>query len=199
MSGSLRFSQQLGPLGVHDHFQLQTNQGTLRLHDPRRFGAVVYASAQDAPNAQKLLAHLGVEPLEEGFAEAYFAKALKSHTMAIKPLLLSGKVVVGVGNIYASEALFSAGIRPTVSSKKISRPRAERLRRSIIEVLRRAVELGGSSLKDFSNAEGQSGYFQLQTFVYDRQGEGCKQCGTPVKMIRQAQRSTFYCPLCQKH
>jgi len=199
MSGSLRFASDLGPLGVHDHFELQTDQGALRLHDPRRFGAVVYATHQEAPNAQKLLAHLGVEPLEEGFGEVFFAQALKGHTMAIKPLLLSGKVVVGVGNIYASEALFSAGIRPTLSSRKISRPRAERLRRAIIEVLTRAVELGGSSLKDFSNAQGQGGYFQLQTLVYDRQGERCKQCNTPIKMIRQAQRSTFYCPVCQKH
>jgi formamidopyrimidine-DNA glycosylase len=198
MSGSLRFASDLGPLGVHDHFELQTDQGTLRLHDPRRFGAVVYARSQGAPNAQKLLGHLGVEPLEEEFEEEYFAKALKGHTMAIKPLLLSGKVVVGVGNIYASEALFGAGIRPTLSSKKISRPRVNRLRKSIIEVLTRAVELGGSSLRDFSNAEGQSGYFQLQTWVYDRQGEKCRRCSTPIKMIRQGQRSTFYCPACQK-
>lgn len=198
MSGSLRFAQFHGPLGVHDHFELQTSQGTLRLHDPRRFGAVVYASSEQAPQAQKLLAHLGAEPLEAGFDAAYFAQGLKAHTMAIKPLLLSGKVVVGVGNIYASEALFAAGIRPTLSAKKISRPRAERLRQAIVMVLKRAVELGGSSLRDFSNAQGQTGYFQLQTQVYDRQGQGCQSCDTPIKMIRQAQRSTFYCPVCQK-
>ena len=198
MSGSLRFAKNLGPLDAHDHFELQTDLGALRLHDPRRFGAVVYASSESDPVAQKLLAHLGVEPLEEGFDAPFFSKALRAHTMAIKPLLLSGKVVVGVGNIYASEALFMAGIRPTLSAKKISKPRAERLRLSIREVLSRAVQLGGSSLKDFSNAEGQSGYFQLQTMVYDRQTKPCKQCQTPIKMIRQAQRSTFYCPVCQK-
>ncbi len=198
MSGSLRFATDLGPLGVHDHFELQTTHGHLRLHDPRRFGAVVYATSEDAPNAQKLLAHLGVEPLEEGFNAHDFSKALKAHRMAIKPLLLSGKVVVGVGNIYASEALFSAGIRPTLRAHQISRPRAQRLHLAIVQVLRRAVELGGSSLKDFSNAQGQSGYFQLQTKVYDRQGEPCQVCATPIKMIRQTQRSTFYCPVCQK-
>ena len=198
MSGSLRFSSDLGPLGSHDHFELQTSKGTLRLHDPRRFGAVVYAYSEEDPLAQKLLGHLGVEPLESGFEDAYFMRSLKAHAMAIKPLLLAGKVVVGVGNIYASEALFMAGIRPTLSAKRISKPRAQRLRLSIIEVLTRAVQLGGSSLKDFSNADGQNGYFQLQTNVYDRQGQACKQCQTPIKMIRQGQRSTFYCPLCQR-
>jgi formamidopyrimidine-DNA glycosylase len=159
---------------------------------------VVYAPSENDPVAQKLLAHLGVEPLEDGFNAAFFPNALKAHNMAIKPLLLSGKVVVGVGNIYASEALFLAGIRPTLSAKKISKPRAERLRLAIREVLSRAVQLGGSSLKDFSSADGQSGYFQLQTMVYDRQSKPCKLCQTPIKMIRQGQRSTFYCTVCQK-
>jgi formamidopyrimidine-DNA glycosylase len=198
MSGSLRFASELGPMGAHDHFELQTDKGSLRLHDPRRFGAVVYARSQDDPVAQKLLGHLGVEPLESGFESEYFFKALKSHVSAIKPLLMAGKVVVGVGNIYASEALFMAAIRPTLPAHRISKPRAERLRLAIIEVLTRAVKLGGSSLRDFSNADGQSGYFQLQTHVYDRQGQACKTCQTPIKVIRQAQRSTFYCPTCQK-
>lgn len=201
MSGSLNFAPALPPPGVHDHFDLLTSLGTLRLHDPRRFGAVVYASAEDDPVAQKLLGRLGMEPLAEGaggFDLPTFQAGLKRRQTAIKQVLLAGDVVVGVGNIYASEALFLAGIRPTVRAAKLSRPRAARLHTAIREVLARAVAKGGSTLRDFSSASGENGYFQLEAMVYGREGQPCRVCGTPIKMLRQGQRATFFCPQCQK-
>jgi formamidopyrimidine-DNA glycosylase len=175
-----------------------TSAGTLRLNDPRRFGAVVYVSSMDDPQAQKLLGKLGVEPLSDGFDLLCFYEQLHIRKTAIKQLLLAGEVVVGVGNIYASEALFLAGIRPTLAANQLSRPRVARLHAAIRDVLARAVERGGSTLRDFSNADGQSGYFQLEAMVYGRAGLPCKVCAAPIKMIRQGQRATFYCPKCQK-
>lgn len=198
MSGSLNFALHMPSAGAHDHFDLQTSQGTLRLHDPRRFGAVVYAAGEQDPVAQKLLAHLGVEPLGDDFDAEVFARALKQRNAPIKQVLLGGEVVVGVGNIYASEALFLAGIRPTTKASRLSRPRAARLREAVREVLARAVQKGGSTLRDFSNAQGESGYYQGEAMVYGREGEACKVCGTAIKAIRQGQRSTFFCPVCQK-
>ncbi|MFN7123118.1 MAG: bifunctional DNA-formamidopyrimidine glycosylase/DNA-(apurinic or apyrimidinic site) lyase [Hydrogenophaga sp.] len=198
MSGSLQFDQTLPPRGVHDHFELLTSRGTLRLHDPRRFGAVVHADDLGSATAAKLLGGLGVEPLEAGFDPLAFHRALQLRRSAIKQVLLSGDIVVGVGNIYASEALFMAGIRPTLRADRLSKPRAARLHCAIVQVLTRAVALGGSTLRDFSSAEGQSGYFQLDAFVYGREGQPCRVCGTPIKAIRQGQRSTFFCPICQK-
>ena len=198
MSGSLRFAPDLPAAGAHDHFDLQTDLGTLRLHDPRRFGAVVYSRSMTVEPAFKLLAGLGVEPLTEAFNELDFYQALQRRKAAIKQVLLAGDVVVGVGNIYASEALFMAGIRPTLAAHRISKPRAKRLHVAIGHVLRQALAVGGSSLRDFVNAEGQTGYFQLQTQVYGRGAQPCRVCDTPVKVIQQGQRSTFYCPACQK-
>ena len=190
MSGSLRVWPSRPEPGPHDHFDLVTSQGCLRLNDPRRFGAVVYAPSQDS--------HLGVEPLEPGFEPPSFYQALHQRRTAIKPLLLGGAVVVGVGNIYACEALFMAGIRPTLSAQRISRVRATALHAAIQQVLSRAIAIGGSSLRDFSGTEGQSGYFQLETKVYDREGLPCRDCGTTVRRKTQGQRSTFYCPQCQR-
>jgi formamidopyrimidine-DNA glycosylase len=198
MSGSLRVWPNRPEPGPHDHFDLVTSQGCLRLNDPRRFGAVVYAPSQDSPQAQQLLGHLGVEPLEPGFEPLSFYQALHQRRTAIKPLLLGGAVVVGVGNIYACEALFMAGIRPTLSAQRISRVRAAALHGAIQQVLSRAIAIGGSSLRDFSGTEGQSGYFQLETKVYDREGLPCRECGTTVRRKTQGQRSTFYCPQCQR-
>jgi formamidopyrimidine-DNA glycosylase len=198
MSGSLRFDTEVPEAEVHDHFDLVTSRGVLRLNDPRRFGAVVYAAGESAPEAVKLLGALGVEPLDEGFDLDAFHAGLKKRRTAIKQVLLSGDVVVGVGNIYASEALFLAGIRPTMSAARITRPRAARLQAAIRDVLARAVAKGGSTLRDFSNAQGESGYFQLEAMVYDRAGQPCKVCGTPIRMIRQGGRSTYFCPVCQK-
>ncbi len=198
MSGSLRFSDDRSAPQVHDHFDLDTDRGLLRLNDPRRFGAVVYANSQDSPKAQKLLGHLGVEPLGTDFDALVFHHALKQRRTAIKQVLLAGDVVVGVGNIYASEALFLAGIRPTLRADRLSRPRAEKLRRAIVDVLARAVQKGGSTLRDFSSADGQQGYFQLEAMVYDRAGAPCRVCGSLIRQLRQGQRSTYFCATCQK-
>ncbi len=198
MSGSLRFAKHLPAPGVHDHFDLVTTLGTLRLNDPRRFGAVVYVENLVDARAEKLLGRLGMEPLSDEFDGTRFFLALHSHRASIKQVLLAGNVVVGVGNIYASEALFKSGIRPTASAADLSKPQVARLHAAVREVLWRAVERGGSTLRDFSDADGQAGHFQLDAMVYGRAGQPCKQCGTPVKMIRQGQRSTFYCPACQR-
>jgi len=198
MSGSLRFGPPDLPAGKHDHFDLLTSQGLLRLHDPRRFGAVVYADHEQDAVAQKLLGHLGVEPLGEDFNAAMFAEGLKKRQAPVKQVLLAGELVVGVGNIYASEALFLAGIRPTTRASRISKPRAAKLHQAIRNVLARAVAQGGSSLRDFSNAQGQNGYFQLEAKVYDRTGQPCRVCDASIKRIVQGQRSTFFCPVCQK-
>lgn len=198
MSGSLSFALQLPPDGIHDHFRMTTTRGTLRLHDPRRFGAVVHATSEGDPVARKLLGRLGMEPLSDSFDLQQFHDCLKRRNAAIKQVLLAGEVVVGVGNIYASEALFLAGIRPTLKAAKLSRPRIVKLRAAIRDVLARAVAKGGSTLRDFSSASGESGYFQLEAMVYGREGQACRVCGTAIKAIKQGQRSTFYCPSCQK-
>jgi len=198
MSGSVVFSSDLPSAGKHDHFDMQTSQGRLRLHDPRRFGAVVYAEGDSDPVAQKLLGRLGVEPLGDAFAATEFHRALKARKSPIKQVLLGGEIVVGVGNIYASEALFLAGIRPTLKASQLSKPRAVLLHTAIRQVLAEAVTKGGTTLRDFSNAQGEQGHFQLDAMVYDRAGLPCRRCELPIRRIVQGQRSTFYCPQCQK-
>ncbi|MGE4240919.1 bifunctional DNA-formamidopyrimidine glycosylase/DNA-(apurinic or apyrimidinic site) lyase [Ramlibacter sp.] len=198
MSGSLLFAPDVPEAGAHDHFDLVTDRGVLRLNDPRRFGAVVFADDEASAPAAKLLGGLGVEPLEAHFDPVAFHAALKRRKAPVKQVLLAGDVVVGVGNIYASEALFLAGIRPTTPASRISRPRAARLHASVRAVLAKAVDKGGSTLRDFSSAEGKTGYFQLEAMVYDRAGEPCRVCGTPIRTIRQGQRATYFCPACQK-
>ncbi|TNF60973.1 MAG: bifunctional DNA-formamidopyrimidine glycosylase/DNA-(apurinic or apyrimidinic site) lyase [Burkholderiales bacterium] len=198
MSGSLLFESGLPAPGTHDHFDLVTDRGVLRLHDPRRFGAVVHVPSLDDPRAVRLLAGLGVEPLEPGFDPAGFHRALQKRRAGIKQVLMAGDIVVGVGNIYASESLFLAGIRPTVRADRIGRTRAARLHAAIVDVLSRALAAGGSTLRDFSSADGQTGHFQLDAMVYGRAGQPCRRCGTPIRLLRQGQRSTFYCPACQK-
>ena len=198
MSGSLHFDVALSAAGVHDHMDLVTSQGTLRLHDPRRFGAVVWAPHVHAPVVNKLLGRLGVEPLGEAFVAEDFHRALRTRRSPIKQVLLAGDVVVGVGNIYASEALFAAGIRPTVRADRLSLPRTKRLHAAVRDVLSRAVAAGGSSMRDFVNAHGQAGHFQQAWAVYGRAGEPCRACSTPVRSLVQGQRSTYYCPKCQK-
>jgi formamidopyrimidine-DNA glycosylase len=198
MSGSLNFAETQGTAGKHDHMDLVTTRGVLRLHDPRRFGAAVWSESENHEPATKLLGKLGMEPLTDGFELKLFQQGLKKRVAPIKQVLLAGDVVVGVGNIYASEALFLAGIRPTVKAQKISGPRVAKLHAAIRQVLARAVEQGGSSLKDFVNAQGNTGYFQLEASVYGRTGLPCRVCQTPIKQIVQGQRSTFYCAVCQK-
>jgi formamidopyrimidine-DNA glycosylase len=198
MSGSVVFADRVPDAGTHDHFDLVTSQGVLRLNDPRRFGAVVHATHEHADEARKLLGKLGVEPLGDAFDEVAFHTALHKRRAPLKQVLLAGDVVVGVGNIYASEALFLAGIRPTLSAARLSKPRARKLHAAIRDVLARAVKKGGSTLRDFSNANGESGYFQLEAMVYGRAGQPCRVCGASIRSMRQGQRATFYCPGCQK-
>lgn len=198
MSGSLAF-QSLMPLhGPHDHFDLATTQGTLRLTDPRRFGAVVWSPGLDSGMAGQLLASLGVEPFDATFNGPYLHAALKRRRVAVKQALLAGDIVVGAGNIYACEALFHAGIDPRARSDTISRPRAERLAIAVRETLARALALGGSTLRDFRDAHGMAGEFQLQAHVYGREGLPCQVCGSLIRRIVQGQRSTFFCRDCQR-
>jgi len=198
MSGSLSFAAHMPAAGVHDHFDLVTTKGTLRLNDPRRFGAVVYAESEDASEAVKLLGRLGVEPLSDDFDVDRFHAGLKRRKAAIKQVLLAGNVVVGVGNIYACESLFRAGINPKTAAGKISRARYDKLAEAIRDILAAAIVQGGSTLRDFIAVNGQSGYFQQTYFVYDRAGVPCRNCSAPVRQIKQGQRSTFYCAVCQR-
>jgi formamidopyrimidine-DNA glycosylase len=198
MSGSLAFRWQPGEPGPHDHFELVTDRGVLRLTDPRRFGAVVWGKAMDAGVPGKLLASLGMEPFDEALTPAVFLAGLRGRKVAVKQALLAGDIVVGAGNIYACEALFRARIDPRLAAGKVSGPRAARLLQEVRSVLAEAMAAGGSSLRDFRDAHGAQGHFQLATQVYGREGEGCRTCGQPVRRIVQAQRSTFFCGHCQK-
>ncbi len=198
MSGSLGFSVAPPPPGPHDHFDLRTERGVLRLHDPRRFGAVVWSPALDQAPAAQLLAGLGLEPFDPRFDGAHLHAGLSGRRVAIKQALLAGDIVVGAGNIYACEALFLAGIDPRLPAGKLSRPRCARLATVLRQVLSQALEAGGTTLRDFRNAHGVAGSFQMQAQVYGREGQPCRVCGTPLRRIVQGQRSTFFCPQCQK-
>jgi formamidopyrimidine-DNA glycosylase len=197
MSGSLRLLPAGTPPGKHDHFDLVLANGTLvRLRDPRRFGAVLW---QDGDvRTHPLLAGLGPEPLQAEFDAAYLHRATRGRSAAIKQCIMDSHAVVGVGNIYASEALFRAGIRPQLAAEKLSLPRCAKLVEEIRATLDEAILHGGSSLRDFVNAAGQPGYFQQRYWVYGRGGESCRKCGAPIRQIRQGQRSSFYCASCQK-
>lgn len=198
MSGSLRFVAPGTAPKKHEHVDLITTHSLLRLHDPRRFGAVLWHPAAAGPVASHvLLAHLGVEPLDGAFDEQTLYQGTRGRTAAIKQVLLAGGIVVGVGNIYASEALFRARIHPATAAGRISRSRYARLAREIIAVLTEAIDKGGSTLRDFTRSDGEPGYFQLDYFVYGREGLPCRVCGAPVRGLRQGQRSTFYCATCQ--
>lgn len=203
MSGSLRLVPASQTAVKHDHVDLVFAVGkqeiALRLRDPRRFGAVLWlpGSPEDVAT-HPLLAVLGIEPLTDGFTPRWLFEQTRGLTAAIKTTLMDGHRLVGVGNIYASESLFRAGIDPRTPAGKISLKRYERLVPAIRATLTEAIAAGGSSLRDFIHSDGSSGYFQLQSAVYAREGEPCRQCGTAIRMIRQGQRATFYCPQCQK-
>ena len=207
MSGHLRVL----PPGIeprkHDHFDLVvvgTDAGpegrqVLRLHDPRRFGAVLWHGKDEGELEEHLLLRgLGVEPLGEGFSGELLWRETRKRNAPIKQVLLAGDIVVGVGNIYACESLFRAGINPKTPAARISRARYERLAEAIKDILAAAIVQGGSTLRDFIAVNGQSGYFQQTYFVYDRAGVPCRNCGSPVRQIKQGQRSTFYCVQCQR-
>lgn len=198
MSGSLSFGITAEPPGPHDHFDLVTSLGVLRLHDPRRFGAVVWGESMSAGMPGKLLAGLGLEPFDESLTPRFLHDRLRGRRLSIKQALLAGDIVVGAGNIYACEALFMARIDPRLPSGRLSLRRCERLLHEVRVVLHRALAMGGSSLKDFKDAHGSAGHFQLSTSVYGREGEPCRVCGNTIERIVQAQRSTFFCPTCQK-
>lgn len=198
MSGSLAMQMAPPAPGPHDHFDLVTDRGTLRLNDPRRFGAVVHVPGHQDRQTHGLLAGLGPEPLGEAFTREHFYAGLHNRRAPVKTVLLAGELVVGVGNIYASEALFHAGIRPTTPGFRISRRRADGLHAAIRDVLGRAIALGGTTIRNFSDAQGHNGAYQDFAMVYGRDGQACKQCGTVIRRIVQGQRSSFYCPNCQK-
>jgi len=198
MSGSIAWTRPDTPARVHDHLDLAFGDGLLRLNDPRRFGAVLWHDgAHGSPLSHPLLASLGVEPFSEAFDGALLHAATRGRRLAVKQLLLAGSAVVGVGNIYASESLFRAGIRPSTPAYRLSRPRCDRLAQAIRETLAAAIAAGGSTLRDFVSSDGASGYFQLECFVYDRAGQPCRRCGSPVRMRRQQQRATYWCARCQ--
>ena len=202
MSGSLRILPFDTPAEKHDHFDLVLDNGKLmRLRDPRRFGAVLWHEGD--VNAHPLLARLGPEPLTDSYGEhafdaRYLYQATRGRSVSIKQFIMDSHVVVGVGNIYASEALFSAGIKPQLKAGKLSLARCVKLVEAIRATLSAAIEAGGSTLRDFVNASGNPGYFQQQHWVYGRAGEPCRSCGTPIMQIKQGQRSSFYCENCQK-
>jgi len=197
MSGSLRLLSTPTPVQAHEHFDLVLQNGTLmRLRDPRRFGAVLWHEGDVF--AHPLLAALGPEPLEKDFDGEYLYAATRKRKAAIKLVIMDNQVVVGVGNIYANEALFRAGIKPQLAAGKLSRERCALLSKTIREVLRAAIKKGGSSLRDYVDSDGRQGYFQQEYFVYGRTGAPCRRCGTTVKQLRQGQRASFYCPQCQR-
>jgi formamidopyrimidine-DNA glycosylase len=196
MSGSLRLVTADEASRRHDHVDIVfANRRTLRLRDPRRFGAVLWTTRQ--PQAHPLLRSLGPEPLEDDFSADYLFTRTRGRRVAIKPLIMDSKVVVGVGNIYASEALFLAGIRPGGAAGRISRVRCGHLVNAIRAVLTEAITAGGTTLRDFSNGEGKPGYFQQRLQVYGRAGEACRHCGETIRHKMLGQRATYYCIHCQ--
>lgn len=197
MSGSLRIVPADQPPALHDHVDLVLESGqALRLRDPRRFGAVLFCA--DEPAQHKLLQGLGPEPLEKEFTADWMFDLTRGRTAPIKSVLMDNRVVCGVGNIYANESLFRAGIHPARQAGKISKERYQKLVDEVRVTLRAAIKAGGSSLRDFVHADGSSGYFQQQYLVYGREGEKCKTCGSTIKSVRIGQRSAFYCPRCQR-
>lgn len=198
MSGSLAFGPTQMAAGPHDHFDLVTAEGTLRLTDPRRFGAVVWSPSIDSGVAAKLLSGLGLEPFEPAFTGKHLHTALRGRKVAIKQALLGGAIVVGAGNIYACEALFEARIDPRTRSEKLSLVRCEALAEAVRSTLANAIALGGSTLQNFRDAHGMAGQFQSQARVYGREGKPCLRGDGTVRRIVQGQRATFFCTGCQR-
>jgi formamidopyrimidine-DNA glycosylase len=196
MSGSLRVLPPGTPAQKHDHFDLVLGDRVLRFRDPRRFGAVLWV-AGDA-DAHPLLAHLGIEPLSRSLDSRRLYALTRAHRTAIKNFLMDGRRIVGVGNIYANESLFRAGINPRKPARRLTAEQCEKLATAIKDTLRAAIRAGGSSLRDFVGADGAAGYFQNRYCVYDRAGQKCRRCRARIRHLQQGQRSTYYCPTCQK-
>ena len=200
MSGSLRRVPMDEALRKHDHVEWRFDEARFLLHDPRRFGAVLWHPAAAGPiGSHPLLAGLGIEPFDPAFTPEMLYAGLQGRRQSVKQLLLGGKIVVGVGNIYASESLFLAGIDPRLPGARVSRPRSARLHAAILQTLSQALKSGGSTLRDYVNAQGAPGaYFTLHAAVYEREGQPCPRCATPIRRIVQGQRATYFCPGCQK-
>ncbi len=197
MSGSLRVLPATTPRIAHDHFDLVLDSGqSLRFNDPRRFGSLHYTT--EALEKHPLLKRLAPEPFDDAFDGDYLYKVTRKRNVAIKQLLMNSMLVVGVGNIYASEALFRARIRPRRPARTLSRAEAGKLVRAIRTVLSLAIRTGGTTLRDYVGADGNPGYFRQKLFVYERAGKPCRRCRTPIRQITQGQRSTYYCPQCQR-
>ena len=197
MSGHLRIVDDHDAVKKHDHLDIILNNRTrLRYHDPRRFGLILWS--EQPVEHHPLLAKLGPEPLLNGFNGEWLYQQGEHRRTAIKTLIMSNPVVVGVGNIYANESLFLAGIRPTRGANRIARHRYQRLADAIRQILTEAIRQGGTTLRDFVNAAGKPGYFSQQLNVYGREKEPCTRCSTPIRQIRLGQRSTYYCPHCQR-
>jgi formamidopyrimidine-DNA glycosylase len=197
MSGNIRIVPAHAPRRPHDHFDLVLDSGkALRFNDPRRFGSLIYTRGD--PLAHRLLARLAPEPFDAAFDAAYLHRITRRRRVAVKPLLMNSQLVVGVGNIYASEALFRARIAPRRQARSLTRAESARLVRAVRAVLAQAIRAGGTTLRDYLKTDGEPGYFRQRLYVYERAGKPCRRCGTPVRAITQGQRSTYYCPHCQR-
>ena len=197
MSGSLRLVREPAARRRHDHLEFELDDtSVLRFHDPRRFGCCLHTT--DDPADHPLLRDLGVEPFHRSFHGEHLHRLSRGRTTSVKAFSMDARTVVGVGNIYASEALFEAGIHPARAAGRVSRARYDRLAVAIKEVLRRAVRAGGTTLRDFVHGTGEPGRFAIQLAVYDREGEPCPRCRSPIRQRRIAQRSSYFCPRCQR-
>jgi len=195
MSGSVRIIDPDEPAGKHDHIDIRFDNGkALRFRDPRRFGSLLWA---DDPGEHPLLRDLGPEPLDDVFDGDYLFGRSRNRKIAVKPFIMNASIVVGVGNIYASEALFSAGINPKRAAGRVSRERMWRLADAIKSVLSRAIDAGGTTLRDFHGGDGEPGYFKQKLDAYGREGEACRRCDAEISAVVLGQRSTFYCKRCQ--
>jgi formamidopyrimidine-DNA glycosylase len=197
MSGSLRLVKTNVPPKIHDHWDIRLDSGwVLRFHDPRRFGSLHWTEAD--PALHPLLAKLAPEPLSDAFDGDYLYRVTRKRSVAIKLFIMNSQVVVGVGNIYASEALFRAHVSPRRAARRLTRKEAAALARAIKEVLNEAIKIGGTTLRDYVNADGAPGYFRQKLFVYERAGMACRCCKAPIKQFVQGQRSTYWCSTCQR-
>lgn len=195
MSGSFRLVDPKTPLKKHDHLQIRVGDLELRYHDPRRFGCLLWS---DSDRAKQLLRYLGPEPLSDAFNGAWLFEQSRGRSLAVKSLIMTNAIVVGVGNIYASESLFLSGIHPKRAANRISRARYERLAAEIKQVLVRAIALGGTTLRDFVNGKGEPGYFQQTLAVYGKDGEPCHRCTQPIRSRVIGGRNSYYCSSCQR-
>lgn len=197
MSGSLRVLACDTPCEKHDHVDIVLDTGQcLRLRDPRRFGAVLFSEGD--PLQHELLRELGPEPLSNAFSDEYLFNKSRKRTASIKSFIMDSHIVVGVGNIYANEALFAAGIHPRRAAGKVTREKYALLTQAIKDVLRAAIKAGGTTLRDFTSSDGKPGYFRQSLQIYDREGEPCPKCGKPITQAVIAQRASYYCTHCQQ-